>query len=121
MEIDVSAEQTTSGAVGGWMPIETAPADMPGLFPAVVARFSEFDGVHELVWAHVAYRAFGGEWMVNTCGMKLHGNASFHLGPPTHWMRLTSSGSETAPSLNTTDGAASSPATDVQAPQGAPQ
>jgi hypothetical protein len=80
----------------GWRRITTATSDLPGLFPVVVARFhqptleGEPEGSPELLWAYVAYPGHsGGPWMMNSRGMAgLHGNASFPIDAPTHWIPL---------------------------------
>lgn len=72
-----------------WRDISSAPRETPGLFPVIVCAITEFeDGTREIAWAHVAYRSLDGSWLVNTAGMRVHGNASFLLGNPTHWMPL---------------------------------
>lgn len=79
-----------NAAEAAWRPIDELVYDPNvGMFETVVASFSTWeDGSQHLIWAHVAYLTRGGDWMTNSAGLHLHGNASFHVGNPTHFMRL---------------------------------
>lgn len=78
-----------------WKLISECPAKPFSADYYLIAHFrqpldedGEPDGPIEMVYAHHCYYTSAG-WMLNTAGFKgLHGNASFPIHQPTHWMPL---------------------------------